>query len=180
MTETKKAQPGMVQLTFMLFIITAVTSLLLGLVNGITKDRIAAFKQEKTASAMLEVLPEANGFTQMDKSFDDPLVTGVFEAGEHGYVFQVQPSGFGGAIDMVVGMSPDGAVTGVAIITMAETSGLGTEANGPEFRAQYLGASSAQAVNKDGGSIDALTGATVTSRAVTSGVNAAIAAFAAL
>jgi electron transport complex protein RnfG len=84
------------------------------------------------------------------------------------------PNGFGGAIDMVVGIDNNGAVTGISIIKMSETSGLGTNAAKPSFKDQYIGGTGNFAVNKDGGEIDALTGATITSRAVTRGVNSAV------
>ena len=87
---------------------------------------------------------------------------------------EVTPSGFGGTIDMVVGVDMTGAVTGVSIISMSETSGLGANASKDSFRSQFVGKSGTLAVSKDGGEIDALTGATITSRAVTSGVNTAL------
>ncbi len=81
---------------------------------------------------------------------------------------------------MVVGIAADGAVSGVSIISMSETSGLGANAAKEGFRSQFAGKSGTLAVNKDGGEIDAITGATITSRAVTRGVNAALAAVAEL
>lgn len=75
---------------------------------------------------------------------------------------------------MVVGVGTDGTVTGVSIISMSETSGLGANASKESFRGQFVGKSGELAVSKDGGEIDALTGATITSRAVTSGVNTAL------
>ena len=96
-------------------------------------------------------------------------------AGEPGYVVRVSPNGFGGAIDMMVGISADGTVTGVAIVSQSETASLGANCTREDFRAQFTGRSGTLAVSKDGGEIDALTGATVTSRAVTQGVNTALA-----
>ena len=98
----------------------------------------------------------------------------VYQADDKGYVVEVTPSGFGGTIDMVVGVGTDGTVTGVSIISMSETSGLGANASKESFRSQFVGKSGVLAVSKDGGEIDALTGATITSRAVTSGVNTAL------
>lgn len=183
MTETKKNPNGMARLTLVLFAIAAITALLLGLVNFITADRIAEIKAEKTAKAMREVLM-ADDYPELVYTGDNALVSRVYEAvsggSVAGHVVEVVPSGFGGAITMVVGVDPSGAVTGVSIIDMSETSGLGTKANDESFRNQYLGGTGNFAVNKDGGEIDALTGATVTSRAVTNGVNAAVEAAATL
>ena len=93
---------------------------------------------------------------------------------------EVTPSGFGGNLDVMVGVDNDGVCTGVSIVSHAETSGLGANATKEAWRAQFIGKSGTLAVTKDGGEIEALTGATITSRAVTSGVNSAIAAVAEL
>ena len=87
---------------------------------------------------------------------------------------RVSVNGFGGAIDMMVGVDNAGTVTGVSIISHGETASLGANCTREDFRARFVGASDTLAVSKDGGSIDALTGATVTSRAVVSGVNLAL------
>ena len=173
MDKAKKKPASIGVLILTLFLVTAVMSGLLGLVNYVTKDRIAAFKAESMDAAMREVLP-ADSYSEVEYGGDDALVAGVWEAAG-GYVVEVTPSGFGGEVDMMVGVGADGKVTGVSIVSMSETSGLGSNASKPEFRAQYFGKAEA-ALKKDGGDIDALTGATVTSRAVTRGVNAALAA----
>lgn len=177
MTEKKKRPDSMARLVIVLFAISAVTSLLLGLVNYITVDSIAAINEEKTQAAMKAVMPGDYEFEIIDGKWHD-LVTKVYAAKSGGdtggYIVQVAPSGFGGTIDMVVGLTSGGEVTGVSIISHAETSGLGANAAKEEFRNQFVGAASGLSVTKDGGTIDALTGATVTSRAVTNGVNAAI------
>lgn len=178
MTKPLGKYSGMANLVVVLLIICVVAAGLLGLVNHITADGIAEIKAEKTASAMREVMPDADSFDGLDFSASASLPVTVFEAkasGEPcGYVVQVAPSGFGRTIDMMVGVDLDGAVIGVAIISMSETSGLGDNAKNSSFRDQYKGKSGSVAVTKDGGDIDALTGATVTSRAVSDGVNAAL------
>lgn len=161
------------KLTLTLLIISAVVSGLLGLTNFVTADRIAEIKAEKTAASMQEVLP-AESYISVDYTGAEALVSAVYQAGDAGYVVEVTPSGFGGAINMVVGVDTEGKVSGVAIVSMSETSGLGSNAAKADFRSQYVGQSGGLAVNKDGGTIDALTGATITSRAVTDGVNAAL------
>ena len=87
---------------------------------------------------------------------------------------RVAPNGFGGAIDMMVGVDVSGAVTGVAIVSQSETASLGANCTREDFRAQFTGKTGTLSVSKDGGEIEALTGATVTSRAVTEGVNTAL------
>ena len=90
------------------------------------------------------------------------------------------PTGFGGEMEIAVGVDKAGEVTGVSIIRMSETSGLGANAHRESFRSQFIGKSGAVALRKHGGEIDALTGATVTSTAVTKGINASLAAVAEL
>lgn len=169
----KKKEPGMAQLVITLFVISAVCAVLLALVNMITMDPIAKANQEKTDKAMQAVLAAAS-YDEVAYTGGNALVTKVYSAGDAGWVVQVAPSGFGGAIDMVVGVGSDGAVTGVDIIKMTETSGLGANASKPAFKDQFKGGAGPFAVTKDGGDIDSLTGATITSRAVSDGVNAAL------
>ena len=176
MSESAKAparEPGMGQLAVILFSISAVCALLLGLVNMITLQPIKDATQAKTEKAMREVL-SADSYTQLDYTGGNALVAALYQAGDAGWVVEVTPSGFGGAIDMMVGVGSDGVVTGVSIISMSETSGLGSNASRDDFKGQFTGASGSVAVTKDGGTVDALTGATITSRAVCDGVNAAL------
>ena len=168
----KKKEAGPVQLVVTLFLISAICAVLLGLVNNITAGPIAAANEAATNAAMQAVLP-ADSYEQVEYTGGNALVTAVYKAGDAGYVVQVAPSGFGGNLDVMVGVGADGTCTGVSIISHAETSGLGANATKEDFRAQFVGKASV-AVTKDGGDIAALTGATITSRAVCDGVNAAI------
>ena len=170
----KKKEAGPVQLIVTLFAISAICAVLLGLVNNITMGPIEVATQAKTQAAMEAVLP-ADSYTEVAYTGGDPLVAKVYQAGDAGYVVQVAPSGFGGVLDIMVGVNTDGTCSGVSIISHSETSGLGANATKEDFRSQFVGKSNV-AVTKDGGEIAALTGATITSRAVCSGVNAAITA----
>lgn len=160
------------RLTLTLLLITAVVAGLLGLVNYLTEDKIEALTRQKAESAMQEVLP-AEHYEPIAHQMDG--VAEAYRADDKGTVVRVNVNGFGGAIDMMVGIGTDGKVCGVSIISHSETASLGANCVREDFRAQYLGADGALAVKKDGGTIDALTGATVTSRAVTNGVNLALA-----
>lgn len=158
------------RLTLTLLLITAVTAGLLALVNSVTEDKIAELTAQKAQSAMREVLPAEN-YTELDAEYDG--VEAVYLAEGGGCVVRLTVNGFGGAIDMMVGVK-DGAVTGISIISQAETASLGANCTREDYRAQYVGQSENASVSKDGGEIEALTGATVTSRAVTDGVNLAL------
>ena len=160
------------RLTLTLLLITAVVAGLLAFVNELTAGRIAELTRQKAEQAMREVLP-AQDYTPLDAALPQG-VTEAYRAGDAGYVVRVAPNGFGGAIDLMVGVKADGTVNGVAVIAHSETASLGANCTREEFRAQYAGGAGPFAVGQDGGTIEALTGATVTSRAVTDGVNAAL------
>ena len=171
----------MATLVIVLFAICAATALLLGLTNYVTAPFIAANNEKTTQEAMAAVLP-ADSYDEVEYTGGDvTLETGtavpvlaVYQAGEDGYVVETNsPNGFGGALDMMAGINSAGEVTGIAIITHAETSGLGSKATDPAWQEQFKGATELVSVTKDGGTINAITGSTITSRAVCDGVNAA-------
>ena len=180
MSETRKESSA--PLVIVLFSICLVTSLLLGLANMLTADAIAANNQRVSDEAMAEVLPSESGYTDVTDQYTggDSTVLGVYQAGEDGYVVEVASSGFGGLVNMMVGVGSDGTCTGVAITSHSETSGLGANATKAEWREQFKGASGSVSVTKDGGTIEALTGSTITSRAVCNGVNSALEAAASM
>lgn len=173
------ASPRPVMLAVILAVIAVITALALGVVNYITEDAINEAKTAKTAAAMAAVLP-ADSYEPVQSGRTEKIsaVMGAYAAyrdgARVGWVVETASSGFGGTISMVVGVDADGAVTGVSIVSMSETSGLGANAKKESFRSQYIGKSGTVALTKNGGEIDALTGATVTSNAVTKGVNAAL------
>ena len=106
------------------------------------------------------------------------LVSKVYK-GANGYALEVLPSGFDNTITMMVGVDNEGKVLGISVVSHTETAGLGAVAAagtpaGENFRGQFVGASGSVSVTKDGGTMDAITGATITSRAVCAGVNAAL------
>lgn len=168
------------KLTLTLFLITAVVAGLLGLVNYITADTIEGLAADKAAAAKHKVLPADSYDEVMDYADSTGLVNGLWSADDKGYVAQCTVGGSQGDITLMVGIRSDGTVAGVSIISFSETAGLGANAAKPEFTAQFDGKSGEVKVTKDGGEIDALTGATVTSRAVCAAVSAAAACVAGL
>ncbi len=172
------------RISLTLLAITAFVALALAGVNAVTAERIAQIKQEKMQQAMAEVLPGAQDLESVAFTDATGTVKTVY-ASKEGYVVEVAPAGFGGAITMMVGIKADGTVNGISIVSHTETAGLGSVAAadtsaGEAFRGQFVGLSGALAVDKDGGEIDSITSATITSRAVTAGVNAALACVAGL
>ena len=166
------------RLTLTLLTICAVVAAALAGVNAITKDKIAAVKAEKTAAALEKVLPGVTGLTQLELTGDTGVVTAVYASGSS-YAVEVAPVGFGGEITMMVGIT-DGKVTGISIISHAETPGLGavSAANndkGTSFREQFVGLVGGITIGDGENQIEALSGATISSQAIVDGVNAALA-----
>ena len=167
------------RLVMTLLAITALVAAALAGVNAITADRIAADKAEKTRQAIEKVLSGATDFAETAFEDETGLVKTVYRSSA-GYAVEVAPAGFGGAITMMVGISNEGKVLGLQVISHTETPGLGAVAGGKgaagqSFRDSFVGLFGSVAVSKDGGEADTITGATITSRAVAEGVNAALA-----
>ena len=170
------------RLALTLLAFTAVVAAALAGVNGITAPIIARQMAEKTRQAVETVLPGGGEeITDLNAvGFEDAKLVSKVYQGENGYAVQVIPAGFDNTITMMVGVGNDGTVLGIDIISHTETAGLGAVADaetpaGQNFRDQFVGTSGNVATTKDGGSVDAITGATITSRAVAEGVNAALA-----
>ena len=158
------------KLALILLLITAVVAGLLGFVNDLTKDKIAENTAKKANAAMQAVLP-SDSYEKLEVSEEG--ISEVYKS-EKGFVVRLNANGFGGAIDMMVGIDLNGTVTGISVISHSETASLGAECTREDWRSQFIGTSGDLKVAKDGGTIDALTGATVTSRAVTEAVNRAV------
>ncbi len=180
--KTESTVKYVLRLALILLLITGVVAAILAGVNSITKPIIDALTAEKTQAAIEAVLP--GGGESIAYTDETGLVAAVYK-GETGYAVQVTPTGFDGTITMMVGVDFDGNVLGISIIDQSETAGLGAvsaadTSAGQSFRSQFIGTSGSVSVTKDGGEIDAITGATITSRGVCTGVNAALACIAAM
>ncbi|MCF2670630.1 MAG: RnfABCDGE type electron transport complex subunit G [Butyricicoccus sp.] len=183
MSETKKNE-GIGRLVVVLGLITLVCALLLGVVNQVTAPQIEQNNINTRNAAMAELIAGAE-FEDMNvtepATKEEPTgISGVYKATidgqDAGYCVEVQPSGFGGVMTLIVGVNADGTIAGAKVTAHGETPGLGAKAQAdPEWIKQFAGkaADGSLAVAKDGGDVVAITGATITSRAVTRGVNRA-------
>ena len=153
--------------------ICVIVTLLLAVTNVLTADRIAANSEKVAAESRSKVLA-AQSYEQLDEAGN--VYAAVLENGEYaGVVVATESNGYGGAIKVMTGIRLDGSVSGVNILEMSETPGMGAKAKEDSFLAQYKGAAEPDmSVKKDGGTIDAISGATITSRAVTNAVNEAL------
>ena len=111
------------RLTLTLFLITAVVACCLAAVNGVTKPRIAQAKAQKAQQAIEAVLP--GGGEEIIEFEDQTGIVSKVYGSDTGYAVEVNPSGFGGPITMMVGVSKDGQVLGISVISQTETAGLG-------------------------------------------------------
>lgn len=171
--------------TISLFLICLVVAALLAGTNELTKGPIAQIQAEAEAEAMLSVCPHAETFSGAE-GMEIEVYQGFDAKGSLvGYAIPSVAKGYGGDIEIMVGIDLDGQVTGVEILTCEETPGLGANCTKKEFTDMYkqqIPSSGEFSVVKDGtggegGRIDALTGATITSNAVTQAVNQAVAVY---
>ncbi len=171
------------RITGILLAICLIVSLLLGVVNQITKPRIDAIQAEKIRAAMAQVL-EADEYLPIQLQKDLKDVKSVSEArangGTLGYVVQVTASGSQGEIQMMVGVDVDNRVTGVSVIKHSETPNIGTKVVADQsVLDRFIGMDHAKGeitVNSGSNRFDGISGATVSSKGVAAGVNTALAA----
>ena len=161
-----------------LLLITAVVAAALAGVNAVTAPVIEELNAAKTQEAISAVLPGGFDTEIADYADASGIVSKVYQ-GANGYAVEVGPGGFDNTITMMVGVDNEGKVLGISVVSHTETAGLGAVADadtpkGIAFREQFIGASGSVSVTKDGGTMDAITGATITSRAICVGVNAAL------
>ena len=185
----KKKESTLINMLVALFVITAVSGGVLGLVYGFTKDAIAEVDQKKNEAAIQKVLPlEGEIIYEADTlKYDYEGVETTFpctiakdaNGNFQGAAVKTSEGGFGGKIDMMVGFLADGTIKGTSVLSHAETPGLGANMTG-KFKDQFVDKNPADyrlIVKKDGGDVDAITAATITSRAFSKAVNKAYNAF---
>lgn len=171
------------KLGIVLLVIAGVCGLILGYVNQVTATPIAVQEKKTMDEANKEILPEASTFEEKKDVELDEGILSLTEGKEgsevKGYTIKVAPKGYGGAIELMIGISTEGKLSGIKVLSHAETPGLGANADTPGFTEQYKGKLAEElkvvkgtASNEN--EIAAITGATITSKAVTSGVNEAI------
>jgi electron transport complex protein RnfG len=165
-----------------LFVVCGLAAGLLAFVNLGTKDRIAAFAKEEQEAAMKQVFPQADSFTEL------PPRPGAAEVQDWdavkagavvGSVHIEKPMGYSGEIQVMFGVDSSGALTGIRVLSHTETPGLGAKITTAGFDDQFAGKHVEQVVLKKdspSGAIDAISAATISSRAVTRAVHDGMAA----
>ena len=176
---------GIVKDAVILFVITLIAGVCLGAVHEITLEPIAQAQLAANTATYQEVYPDAASFA-VNEELTGAIETSAEEIAGQGYgsvtvdsvqealdasgsvigylITSTSTEGYGGSIQVAVGITNEGSLTGIGFLSISETAGLGMNAQNPEFKDQYAGKTQ----------INAISGATVTSRAVTGAVNAAV------
>lgn len=186
---------NMIKDAMILFAITLVAGLLLGVVNEVTKEPIALAKEKAKRQACQNVFADAASFEKMtlDESVSESLIAAGFtgaDIDEASYALDANGNklgavvtvtdheGYGGDIQFSIGITNDGVINGISILSISETAGLGMEAGkvlAPQFQQVPL---TYFTYTKNGKTsddmIDAISGATITTKAVVNGVNAGV------
>jgi electron transport complex protein RnfG len=145
-----------------LAVIVIVSVVLLMVVNSITSSIVESRRVEEITGILENIFPEMSEY-----EVDDEVYI-IYEDGEKaGYAFMASGSGYGGNIDILVGLDSGFGIKGVSILSQTETPGVGNKITESSFTDQFKGLSASDiALKSEGGKIDAITGATISSRAV--------------
>jgi len=177
-----------------LFLITAISAIVLAISNNITSTKIAEADKLANDTARQEALPQGETFKSIENNKlkeiteKNPEILEIFEGRKEdgslaGYTFKVSVSGYGGKIEMITGISSEGKITGIKILNHEETPGLGANSTKPEFQNRFkdkptdkeLVVVKTQPTSDN--EVQGITSATVTSKAVVKGANTAIDTF---
>ena len=161
----KKVFP-VIALTVVVFMSVA----LLAWTGSITKDKIEYQKEQKILSMLKEIFPNMSEYT-----FEDDIYMMYSDGANIGYAFLAVGKGYGGDIDILVGLENEMTVKGITIVSHTETPGLGEKINEPAFTDRFAGLNIADvALRQEGGKIDAITGSTISSKAVIDAVRTTV------
>ncbi len=166
--------------TVALTLICAAAAGLLALTNHLTAGKIAEAEAKAQQEAMARII-EADSFEDVTAEDNTYYLAKDSDGNVLGYIFTTEENGYGGAVKVMTGFTPDGSIIAIEVLSAAdETPGLGQNATKSDFWKLFEGQSGELIVSKSAsadGEIQAMTGATITSRAVVSAVNKATALF---
>ena len=158
-----------------LAVICLVVTAALAAVNNVTSPIITAAQEKAAAEARSEVLSEAKDFKKLDNVKLPEGVTEVYEGSDNsGYVIMMEAKGYGGTIKLICGIRPDGSIEAVKTLSHSETSGIGSKVvnNGSGYHENYKGKT-----KETYSSVDAVTGATISSTAYKKALSSAFEAY---
>ena len=179
MEQTKKQQNPTLKaivIGLKLLLISALIAAIIAFVYAVTLEQYEKNVAEQKRLAMQAIFASET-LTYVEEMPDGATSYTVYTVSENGavvgYCVQLAASGFGGDVSLMVGYRADGSILGVQIVSHSETPGLGAKVEEEAHLSQYNGKSGELALDKDGGDVDAISGATISSRAVLEGVNEA-------
>ncbi len=136
----------------------------LTLMDGMTREKILAAQQAEIQELLSTLFPSLETFTVDEASGEYTILNNAAAIGQ---AQMIQAVGYGGPIDILVGIEPGGTLRGIRIISQQETPGLGAKITEAAFLDKFVGVAITELdLSRDGGTIDAITGATISSRAV--------------
>ncbi len=161
-------------ITLKLLLICAVVAAMLAIANAITAPIIARNELEKKEAALTDIFPELTEYQALELAYENVSAVYAIKGGENyvGYAAEVSPNGFGGDVNLIVGIDLDRNVKGIKVISHSETPSVGTKALDDAYLSRYSALGGEQLTL--GADIDAVSGATITSTAINSGVNACL------
>jgi electron transport complex protein RnfG len=149
-----------------LTVVVAICVTLLTFTDSITRDKINAQEEQKIQHMLSAMFPNMSKYT-----FEDDIYTIYSDGTEVGYAFLAVGKGYGGEISILVGLKDENTIKGITIISHTETPGLGSRIAESSFTDRFAGLNIADvALRQEGGQIDAITGSTISSRAVINAV----------
>ena len=163
--------------TISLFLICLVVTALLALTNNVTADKIKENEEQNKQNSMQTVMPDAADFEEIEE--DVMYLAKDNDGNTVGYAISTATQGYGGQVKVMTGIDTKGEIVGVDVFyNDDETPGLGKNTSNESFRDQYKGLSADSEIHvskdsSDGQTVDAVTSATISSRAVTKAVNEA-------
>ncbi|MBQ3710699.1 MAG: RnfABCDGE type electron transport complex subunit G [Bacteroidales bacterium] len=170
----KKKESTLINMLVALFVITAVSGGVLGLVYSLTKDSIAKVELDKTQRAIDSVLVTDKPIAKYEERVIENLTYNLAYDDQDQLIGAAiktySNAGFNGKVELMVGILADGTINKVSVLSQNETPGLGANMDKPKFKNQFKGKNPASYklfVKKDQGDVDAITAATISSRAFT-------------
>ncbi len=150
-------------------VVVFIAVILLGLTDTVVRDKIEWQKEQKIQRMLYEIFPNMTEHT-----LEDDIYMIYSNGAEIGFAFLAVGKGYGGLIDILVGLENETTIKGVTIVSHLESPGLGARITESSFRDQFTGVNIADvALRLNGGEIDAITGASISSRAVVDAIRAA-------
>ena len=172
-TEKASLWSSVLKPAVVLVVICAIVGFLLGTVNNLTLPTIMANREARAWATYSSLIPEASDFVALE--CDVPGVTACMEAADdRGFAITAQAKGYSSQVPMAVAFDDEGVITNVIGMDNTETPGLGTKVKDAAFTDQFIGRAAEPMTLDD---IDAITGATISSKAALAALNEAIEAY---